>query len=1048
MAGKNIVEIGFDYQQTQKEAGLVADALQKVLDLGNKIRESKFSFNSGEAGLGSFKKETDALIKSQNELLKQTATYTKILQEQTKQQILGSKATQESNKAKQQELKTEQESVKAKGQSLKYQQLLQREIDKKNKLTEKENKLLEKSNNEYEQLKAQYTAAANESKKLGAALIIQANGDEKVYQELLKNNKAYQQATTAASKYNAQLDLLETTIGQSQRRVGQYERSTFELTQVLREAPAFANSFATGISGISNNIPQLVDEFKRLRESTGSSFQALKILGGGLFSFTALLPIAFLAIQVYGKEISSFFKELFNGKETIDKVAESQRVLNAAFDDSSDSFAEAAKNIGELQTNVALAADGFLNKKSVVEQYNETMGKVTGTVKTFSEVEAKLSDPQVLKDYADAMLFRAAANLAFEEAAQKAIQAEKDRRKSEQEFNTVRTRSGTVSQNQVTAPGFVPGLIDPVKQSAANQQSAKDAKQAAVKQSEDGQKVLEEVAQDFQKKAADIFKKYNTDLLGKEDKDSNKKTQDFIFERNKLILEDTIKTLEAIASNELILFTIRNKAAEDANKKRIELINYVSDYEVKQEGVTANQIKLIRTQQEIDLRDATIKYSNDIQSILVSRLNIQKEISEAEKKIMDEATAYFEADAKKRKDAENALNEGKTGLLEFELNQEKIYLDSRLTLIATNKAKEEKIINEKYAAGKLSEAQYQKELIKIQVKYSKQALEEQIKTAEAELKLLKAQGLSGTDAADKLRQGIAEAQAALAKLGNSGSDDLAKLVAAFGVVNAAVQQLGSLLTSAANIGYTKQRNALQELEDQRQKNYESELARINASTLTEEQKADRIKILEAQRFAQKEEYDRKERVLAQRKARFEKAANIANIISAGALAVVKALPNIFLAVTAGALSAAQLAIAIATPIPTYADGLKGDKGDHYGIYGEAGAEYVKKPGQPGYIADKATLDFLPKGTKITPLGDDINEAAYRSMMQNTANVLQMRDMANKMQQANSVELMKWQTGQIIKGFEKTKTSVRVQNNTTVDLGWARYINKNIYGKKG
>jgi 3-hydroxy-3-methylglutaryl CoA synthase len=58
----------------------------------------------------------------------------------------------------------------------------------------------------------------------------------------------------------------------------------------------------------------------------------------------------------------------------------------------------------------------------------------------------------------------------------------------------------------------------------------------------------------------------------------------------------------------------------------------------------------------------------------------------------------------------------------------------------------------------------------------------------------------------------------------------------------------------------------------------------------------------------------------------------------------------FLAALAGATGAAQLAIAVATPIPQFKKGTKGKKGAGVGLVGEEGAELV----------------YMPSGTQVVP----------------------------------------------------------------------------------
>ena len=101
------------------------------------------------------------------------------------------------------------------------------------------------------------------------------------------------------------------------------KNATFALAQTLREAPAFAFSFQTGLLGISNNLPILSDRFKELRASTGSTGAALATLGKSLFSATNLLTIGISVLTLFGDKIFSSGKQASASASELDKFNES-----------------------------------------------------------------------------------------------------------------------------------------------------------------------------------------------------------------------------------------------------------------------------------------------------------------------------------------------------------------------------------------------------------------------------------------------------------------------------------------------------------------------------------------------------------------------------------------------------------------------------------------------------------------------------------------------------------------------------------------------------
>jgi hypothetical protein len=108
---------------------------------------------------------------------------------------------------------------------------------------------------------------------------------------------------------------------------------------------------------------------------------------------------------------------------------------------------------------------------------------------------------------------------------------------------------------------------------------------------------------------------------------------------------------------------------------------------------------------------------------------------------------------------------------------------------------------------------------------------------------------------------------------------------------------------------------------------EREIALTNAEAISKEEKEKKIALIEARTQAQREALERRQRAIELQRARFEKAVTIGRIIADTAAAVVAALgakpytpANIALAAVTGAIGAVQLAKAIATPLPKFAEG--------------------------------------------------------------------------------------------------------------------------------
>jgi hypothetical protein len=119
------------------------------------------------------------------------------------------------------------------------------------------------------------------------------------------------------------LKTLDSNTGRFQRNVGNYATATNSLSQVLREMPAFTYSAQTGILGLSNNLPILVDQFRAVQAQTGSAGSALKVFAGSLLSFPNILTVAIGLFTIFYKEIMQFVTGTKQASESAKQLFES-----------------------------------------------------------------------------------------------------------------------------------------------------------------------------------------------------------------------------------------------------------------------------------------------------------------------------------------------------------------------------------------------------------------------------------------------------------------------------------------------------------------------------------------------------------------------------------------------------------------------------------------------------------------------------------------------------------------------------------------------------
>jgi hypothetical protein len=256
----------------------------------------------------------------------------------------------------------------------------------------------------------------------------------------------------------------------------------------------------------------------------------------------------------------------------------------------------------------------------------------------------------------------------------------------------------------------------------------------------------------------------------------------------------------------------------------------------------------------------------------------------------------------------------------------------------------------------------------------------------------------------------------------------------------------------------KEKNALQEQQDAKDKNYEKEVQNIQNSTLAEDQKAARLKVLEAEHLAQKEQTDRKVRELDEKKAKFDRAKSIVDIVQATATAIIKTLADfpgpqgLILSGIIGAIGAAQLARAIAQPIPKYFKGRsKSDPYEGPAIAGEIRPELLVRKDGSTEVIDKPSLIHVGKGDEIYPdvskfTGpimpfSEINGMILQSMMRNTVKMMQDPDgISKKFDQLRkeNKEMLIWHAEQMKEAYKNSKQNIVINISDFKNSDYIKY----------
>lgn len=278
-------------------------------------------------------------------------------------------------------------------------------------------------------LKTQLGAAQNELKRFG--LDVQTSINDITLDRLnlqLKQLQTQLGATSIGSaafkNIGAEIALVENQINGALTSINanaNRSRTGFNglnnsINQITRELPAFGLSANIGFLAISNNLPILVDEINKVRVANKAlaaegmaTSSVFKSLSAALFSWQTALSLGVTLLTIYGGKIVEMISNLFQGKEAITNAKAELDALNETYADKS--IQGVIGDIVLLKSSLETASKSIVGQNQFIEQYNRTIGTVTGSVDTFKAAEQGIIDNT--DAYVAAMIARATAtNLA------------------------------------------------------------------------------------------------------------------------------------------------------------------------------------------------------------------------------------------------------------------------------------------------------------------------------------------------------------------------------------------------------------------------------------------------------------------------------------------------------------------------------------------------------------------------------------------------------------------------------------------------------------
>lgn len=199
------------------------------------------------------------------------------------------------------------------------------QIREANRIAQLQATIANSAEGSYNRLSAQYALNKIRLNQMSAAEREAADSGKKLEAE---TNAIYQQM----------IKLQEAT-GNYRLSVGHYQKTWdglgISISQVVRELPAVAVSLNTFFLGISNNIPVVVDEIKRLRRQNEllaaegkEQISVTRSIVKSLFSFNTILVVLLTVFSMYGKEIITWIDKTLAGRDAAKSFEDALEDLN------------------------------------------------------------------------------------------------------------------------------------------------------------------------------------------------------------------------------------------------------------------------------------------------------------------------------------------------------------------------------------------------------------------------------------------------------------------------------------------------------------------------------------------------------------------------------------------------------------------------------------------------------------------------------------------------------------------------------------------------
>lgn len=207
--------------------------------------------------------------------------------------------------------------------------------------------------------------------------------------------KKLEQETAAI--YKEMIRLQEAT-GNHRLSVGNYAKSWdglgVSVSQVVRELPAAAVSLNTFFLGISNNIPIVIDEIKKVRMENAKlraegkpTVSVSKQIAAAIFGWETALVVLLYVLSAHGKEIIDWIGKAIRGKAVAESMADAFHSIGQELKETNDNFGENVAQIQVLSDKWRELGGNLEKQKQFIKDNKEEFHKLGVSVNDVNDAE-------------------------------------------------------------------------------------------------------------------------------------------------------------------------------------------------------------------------------------------------------------------------------------------------------------------------------------------------------------------------------------------------------------------------------------------------------------------------------------------------------------------------------------------------------------------------------------------------------------------------------------------------------------------------------------